>query len=64
MITDKYHFNLLEYVVECDECGREINVDADSFQQCVDSIKGEGWKIKRDTDGEIAHYCPVCKEEK
>jgi len=61
MIHDKNFFGMLDYVVNCDECGDEETIDAESFAECVERIKDMGWKIRHDGN-EWVHYCLSCKE--
>lgn len=48
--------------VTCDDCGKE-DVFYGSFQNCVDDMKEEEWKISRDdASGDWFHYCEDCKQ--
>ncbi|MFI5113527.1 MAG: hypothetical protein ACHP7J_00180 [Terriglobales bacterium] len=51
-----------ELAVECDECGTEAFGGTADFQQFIQDIKDQGWKIRK-VDDEWVHKCPSCAEE-
>lgn len=51
-----------EVIFECDECGEEYPGGTLSFQEVVDELKADGWRIRKDEEtGEWTHECPECK---
>jgi hypothetical protein len=47
----------------CDHCSHDEDLDnADTFQEAVDEIKSQGWRITRLANGEWDHTCPDCLE--
>ena len=46
------------FIVECDKCSNYFNVDSEFFQDAVDELKREGWKIRKDENDEWIHICP------
>lgn len=42
----------------CDDCGEEIEFD--TFQECVDYKKENGWKSVKDCYGNWQDICPDC----
>ena len=49
----------LGYVVECDKCSSFIGIDSEDFTDAVDTAKQQGWKIRKDKDGDWIHLCPM-----
>ena len=47
--------------LECDECGHELYGGTFEFREFVDTIKQDGWKIRKDESGEWTHTCPECQ---
>lgn len=59
MISKNKHTGLWE--VTCDSCTVEFcEVEADSFSEAVAKIRGDGWNIFQDDDGEWLHTCIDC----
>jgi hypothetical protein len=49
-----------ECVAECDECGATtegVIEGIDSLPAFVAEIKGQGWVVRQDDDGDWVHYC-------
>lgn len=51
-----------ELVCECNECGNEEYAGTLEFREFVQSLKEDGWKIRKDGDVWL-HICPKCAEE-
>lgn len=50
-----------EFVIACDDCGHEEygGVETD-FRAFWDGKKREGWKARKNDDGEWEHRCYTC----
>lgn len=51
----------LGYNAQCDSCSYDEDIDVDTFQEAVDEIKAQGWRISK-TNEEWTHTCPDCLE--
>ena len=52
-----------EFVCECNECGDTFYGGCeDDFYGFVQQVRGEGWRITKDDDGEWVHLCPECRD--
>lgn len=50
------------YYARCEECGEETGC-FNSWAECKDWIKRNGWKFRHNKQtGEWEHCCPDCKE--
>lgn len=48
------------YNAACDSCSYDEDMDnADNFQEVVDELKAQGWRIRRAGAG-WEHTCPDC----
>lgn len=54
-----------EITFSCDEkhCYEEYHADTSNFNAALEKMKAEGWKVKKDKDGEWCHTCPGCQED-
>lgn len=44
--------------VECDSCGKTVNLDRQHYMQDLRTLEAEGWSIGADGNG--PHKCPDC----
>jgi hypothetical protein len=51
------------FEVSCDTCSNATIVDTDDWDEMIKHIKGEGWRVSKDDDGDWCHDCPACAEE-
>ena len=51
--------------VDCDRCPYYENFpDIINFSDLIAELKRQGWKIRKNQDGEWEHICPSCAEGK
>jgi hypothetical protein len=51
------------FIAECDSCSSEEDMpDAESFQEAVNQIKGQGWNIRK-VGNDWTHVCPSCLQD-
>ncbi len=48
-----------ELCCECDGCGQEVFGGTLSFQEFIQDLKGQGWKMRKDEET-WEHFCPDC----
>lgn len=52
-----------EFYVECDECGIDESLEATSFEEAVEEVKGLGWRATTNVQsGSWENICPECSE--
>jgi hypothetical protein len=52
-----------EYKCVCDDCGYEMPSDGmDDFEDFVEEVKAEGWRMYKDKGNDWVHICPTCAE--
>jgi len=56
-----YQFDESTFSVECDDCGENEEVEG-TFQDCLDFMKNNGWRTKKDGNDWL-NYCPECGEK-
>lgn len=44
----------------CDRCIHSEEVLAASFQEAIETLKNDKWKIRKDDSEEWEHVCPKC----
>ncbi len=49
-----------EITFVCDGCGDENDTGEDAFTDALEAMKADGWRNRRDLQGEWGHYCPDC----
>lgn len=52
-----------ELTVECDDCGETQHGGTTDWQQFIQDIKNDGWRIVKDGK-EWLHYCEDCARER
>lgn len=52
-----------DVVFECDSCSEWALTETDEFDQALDNIKRNGWKVSKIGD-EWIHTCPDCQSKK
>ena len=50
------------YILVCDVCGEDAREIFDEFYDAVAYKRWEGWKSRKDEDGEWLDVCPDCQE--
>lgn len=50
------------YFLYCDVCGYPADEQFDEFMDAVEFKKREGWKSRKDEDGNWEDICPECLE--
>lgn len=45
---------------QCDECSETFECDDDDFHSGWDDAQEDGWRCKKDKDGDWLHFCPCC----
>jgi len=50
---------MLTHLAECDNCGEEMQTDAEDWHDALDEIKRDGWTVKN-INGEWEHWCQDC----
>lgn len=51
------------YVLTCDECGDSADARFRDFKEAVDwkKDKRNGWRSRKDKNGEWGDVCPICR---
>ena len=63
MSTEKYYADgELVCIPVCDICGDEL-LDKDEVESAVECKKRNGWKSRKDDNGEWIDVCPECQRQ-
>lgn len=54
--------NAFGFTASCDSCSHSQDIDTEFFEEAVNTIKREGWNIRR-IRGAYEHSCPSCAED-
>lgn len=51
------------FVVHCDSCSNDEEIDTEDFNLLIARIKRKGWTIYRGETGRVwMHRCPACSQ--
>lgn len=65
MSLEKINYEFNDWDLACDGAGCDESdfFDDPDFQDMIDEIKSNGWKITKNKFGEWVHYCPECRKK-
>jgi hypothetical protein len=49
-----------EYVIDCDSCSNQLEVEEYSWEDMITTIKSHGWRVKQSAKQIWEHFCPNC----